>query len=110
MHVDPLYLSDSLKAMNQLLAPRGNLAVSVRDPAPEDSAEIFYRLADAEVVAAASNTGLELLQSCRNEDRFGRSHVVWRSFVFSRCEAPLSSTERANTGSNGRHRPLRRGR
>lgn len=88
MYVAPRDLAESLAAMGRLLAPNGHLAISVRDPAPNEPEGLLHRHADSAIVTAAEKAGLRLAERSERGDALGRAANLWRSLVFARpCAA-----------------------
>ena len=87
-------LADSFTAMAALLAARGKLAISIRDPAPDEQPLLLHRHSDEAVRAASASAGLSLLEAKMLDDALGRP-IAWRSFLFERAEPALSQAARA---------------
>lgn len=87
-------LAESFAAMAALLAVGGKLAISVRDPEPEEQPRLFHRHSDAAIRDVSASAGLSLIEARMLDDALGRP-IVWRSFVFEHEEPALSRGARA---------------
>jgi SAM-dependent methyltransferase len=81
-------LAPSLVAMSQLLEAGGILAINLRDPVPDEPAELVYAHSNEDILAASREAGLDLIRQNVASDALGRESHRWRAFVFSLKEAP----------------------
>jgi SAM-dependent methyltransferase len=70
-------------SMAALLRHAGRLAISIRDPAPDDEPLVLHGHSDESILAASEAAGLTLLERKVIDDALGRP-IAWRSFVFVR--------------------------
>lgn len=81
----------SFAAMADLLTDDGVLAISVRDPAPDEPSGVIHRHSDGELLAAAARAGLRLVDQSERADALGRAAHSWRSLVFAKERLTLAS-------------------
>jgi SAM-dependent methyltransferase len=82
MYLPASDIGPSFATMARLLAAEGHLAVSVRDPTPDDLPGLFHRFASEVLIDAAEQAGLELVEERVLGDALGRGNC-WRSLVFT---------------------------
>jgi SAM-dependent methyltransferase len=87
-------LPEGFASMAALLAPGGKLAISVRNPTPDEAPLLLHRHSYAAIRAAAASASLSLLDARLLDDALGRP-IAWRSFVFEHGEPALSRGARA---------------
>ena len=84
MYVSSRKIGASFKTMATLLSDRGKLALSVRDRAGGESPALCISHHDADLVAAAKEAGLRLVERREKADALGRRDNLWRTFVFAK--------------------------
>ena len=77
-------LGASFATMAELLTKDGVLAMSVRDPAPDEPKGLIHCHADGELLAAAAKARLLLVEQSERSDALGRAANRWRSLVFAK--------------------------
>jgi SAM-dependent methyltransferase len=88
MYLPARDLGSSFSTMAGLLSTAGHLAVSVRDPAAGEPQELVHLHRSADLVEAAAEAGLVLIDEIERDDALGRAVNRWRNLIFSRQAQP----------------------
>lgn len=85
MLVPPTDLTKSFVTMADLLAPRGRIAINVRQPMSGEPVDIFFAHSDDEILAAVATAGLVCLDRAETGDALGREPYRWSGSIFERA-------------------------
>jgi SAM-dependent methyltransferase len=92
MHLTPAELIVGFSSFEALLKPNGIVAISLRDPYPDDPPSLFFAHSTDDVVNAAGESGLVVWRQAEPPDVLGRA-LQWRTLVFTRSLCPHEPTK-----------------
>lgn len=97
MHVPPNERSTSLQTLENLLAPRGKLVISLRH-GPNNDARVMHPVSVDELKAMAKRAHLTIVDSSdRDTDKLGRTQVFWETVVLQRANDPVANAPEVNS-------------
>jgi SAM-dependent methyltransferase len=80
MHIPPAARQRSLRKLATLLAPKGQIAISLR-LGPPDTERAMYEVSYAELSSLAQQFGLRIVHTDDSQDKLGRSEILWTTVV-----------------------------
>jgi len=90
MHVDPNHRLAALERLSNLLAPSGEIYMTLRS-GPADEERAMYLVTPEELALLAPRVGLTYRQLDERPDLLGRSDIRWKTVVLTRPPGSLKS-------------------